>query len=116
MWRGRRAHAFVPLPLALRDLTLDARTAAATATAVADIGHSAQALPEDYAPLARLLLRAEGVASSFIEGVRAPVLDIVLAEAAPGGDLSPAAWVAANLAAVAEAIQHAARAAGTPAR
>ena len=37
-------------------------------------------MPEDYAALARLLLRAEGVASSFIEGVSAPILDIVLAE------------------------------------
>jgi Fic family protein len=56
--------------------------------------------------LARLLLRAEGVASSFIEGVTAPVVDIVLAE---GGDGEPsaAAWVAANLAAVSEAIDEA---------
>jgi Fic family protein len=63
-------------------------------------------MPEDYAALARLLLRAEGVASSFIEGVTAPVVDIVLAEAGDHGG-SAAAWVAANLAAVLEALEEA---------
>ncbi len=64
-------------------------------------------MPEDYAALARLLLRAEGVASSFIEGVTAPVVDIVLAEADDRGPPSAATWVAANLAAVSEAIAEA---------
>jgi Fic family protein len=65
-------------------------------------------MPEDFAALARLLLRAEGVASSFIEGVTAPVLEIVLAEAAADdAQSSPAAWVAANLAAVSDAIDQA---------
>lgn len=64
-------------------------------------------MPEDFAALARLLLRAEGVASSFIEGVTAPVVDIVLAEADVRGPPSAAAWVAANLAAVSEAIAEA---------
>ena len=62
-------------------------------------------MPEDFAALARLLLRAEGVASSFIEGVTAPVVDIVLAEADESGAPSAAGWVAANLAAVTEAIE-----------
>ncbi|HUP86434.1 MAG TPA: Fic family protein [Acidimicrobiales bacterium] len=64
-------------------------------------------MPEDFAALARLLLRAEGVASSFIEGVTAPVVDIVLAEADDRGPPSAAAWVAANLAAVSEAVSEA---------
>ena len=68
--------------------------------------HGAESMPEDYAALARLLLRAEGVASSFIEGVTAPVVDIVLAEARDDGG-SAAAWVAANLAAVTEALEEA---------
>src|SRR5699024_9824355 len=58
-----------------------------------------ETMPADYAGLARLLLRAEGLASSFIEGDTAPVLDVVLAEAGQPGP-SAAAWVAANLAAV----------------
>jgi Fic family protein len=64
-------------------------------------------MPEDFAALARLLLRAEGVASSFIEGVTAPVVDIVLAEFDDSGASSAAVWVAANLAAMTEAIHEA---------
>ena len=105
MWRGRRARAFVPARLADRSLTLEARTVADAARAQAAVEHGAEAMPEDFAALARLLLRAEGVASSFIEGVTAPVVDIVLAEADESGTPSAAAWVAANLAAVSEAIE-----------
>ena len=64
-------------------------------------------MPDDYAALARLLLRAEGVASSFIEGVSAPVVDVVLAENSERLAGSNAAWVAANLAAATEAIAEA---------
>ena len=104
LWRGRRARAFLPTRLADRDLTLDARTVAGAARAQAAVEHGAESMPEDFAALARLLLRAEGVASSFIEGVTAPVVDIVLAETDESGAPSTAAWVAANLAAVSEAI------------
>lgn len=104
VWRGRRASAFAPTRLADRDLTLDARSVADAARAQAAVEHGAESMPEDFAALARLLLRAEGVASSFIEGVTAPVVDIVLAEAGASGAPSAAAWVAANLAAVTEAI------------
>ncbi len=114
LWRGRRASAFVPVRLAERDLTLAAETVARAARAQASVERGAEAIPDDYATLARLLLRAEGVASSFIEGVTAPVVDIVLAEAgdvsAEAGDRagpSAAAWVAANLAAVTEALEEA---------
>lgn len=66
VWQGRRAQAFVPTLLAERDFTLSANTVARTATVVAEISHGAAGMPEDYEPLARLLLRAEGVASSYI--------------------------------------------------
>ena len=105
VWRGRRARAFVPTRLADRDLTLDARTVAEAARAQAAVEHGAESMPENFAALAGLLLRAEGVASSFIEGVTAPVVDIVLAEADESGSPSAAAWVAANLVAVTEAIE-----------
>jgi Fic family protein len=105
LWRGRRARAFVPTVLAERALELGAETVALAARARASVEHGAESMPEDAA-LARLLLRAEGVASSFIEGVTAPVVDIVLAEAGDDGG-SAAAWVAANLAAVTEALEEA---------
>ncbi len=104
VWRGRRAAAFVPTRLADRDLELDSSTVAAAARAESAVEHGAEAMPDEYVALARLLLRAEGVASSFIEGVTAPVVDIVLAELDDHGTPSTAAWVAANLAAVSEAI------------
>jgi Fic family protein len=104
VWRGRRARAFVPTRLADRDLTLDTRSVAGAVRAQAAVEHGAETMPQDFAALARLLLRAEGVASSFIEGVTAPIVDIVLAEADASGAPSAAAWVAANLAAVTEAI------------
>jgi Fic family protein len=104
VWRGRRARAFVPSRLASRDLTLDARTVAAVARAQAAIEHAAEAMPDEFAALARLLLRAEGVASSYIEGVTAPIVDVVLAETTEHGERSAATWVAANLAAVDRAI------------
>lgn len=107
LWRGRQARAFVPARLADRALTLTADTVARAARAQATVEHGAEAMPEDYAALARLLLRAEGVASSFIEGVTAPVVDIVLAEAGDRVEPSAAAWVAANLATVTEAIEEA---------
>ncbi len=107
VWRGRRARAFVPDSLAERDLTLTAEAVARAARAQAAVEHGAETMPEDYAALARLLLRAEGVASSFIEGVTAPVVDIVLAEAGGAARSPAAAWVTANLAAVTHAIDEA---------
>ncbi len=107
LWRGRRTRAFVPTRLAERDLTLTADTVARAARAQAAVEHGAETMPDDYAALARLLLRAEGVASSFIEGVTAPVVDIVLAEAGDETGPAAAAWVAANLAAVTEAVEEA---------
>src|SRR5437868_1763148 len=107
VWRGRRVRAFVPGRLAERDLTLNAPTVVSAARAQAAVEYGAETMPEDYAALARLLLRAEGVASSFIEGVTAPVVDIVLAEADDSTEPSAAASVAANLAAVTDAIEEA---------
>lgn len=108
LWRGRRARAFVPTRLAERDLTLAADTFARAVRAQAAVEHGAESMPEeDDAALARLLVRAEGVASSFIEGVTAPVVDIVLAQADEDAGPSAAAWVAANLTAVTEALEDA---------
>lgn len=107
LWRGRRASAFVPTLLAERKLPLGAETVARVTRAQAAVEHGAESMPEDFAALARILLRAEGVASSSIEGVTAPVIDIVLAEAGDRSGPSAAAWVAANLATVTEALKEA---------
>src|ERR1700677_4557573 len=104
-WNGRRVRAFVPPLLKDRDLALDVTAAVRTAVAAIEVAHAAEALDVDYEPLARLLLRSEGVASSYVEGVTAPVVDIVLAEEQLGrGGSMAAAWVASNLAAVTEAV------------
>lgn len=108
IWNGRRVSAFVPALLADRELALDAPTAARTAAAATEVAHAAEALDDDYEPLARLLLRSEGVASSYIEGVTAPVVDVVLAQEQLGRPgTGAAAWVASNLAAVTEAVANA---------
>jgi Fic family protein len=105
VWQGRRVRAFVPALLAKRDLSLDARTAAQAAVAASEVGYAAESLEADYEPLSRLLLRSEGVASSYIEGISAPVVDVVLAEEQIGRqEPGAAAWVAANLAAVSAAV------------
>jgi Fic family protein len=54
---------------------------------------------------ARLLLRREGLASSAIEGLRAGAAEVAIAEAvAPATSTDTAAWVADNLAVVADAL------------
>lgn len=104
VWNGRRTRAFVPTPLAARDLELSARAIADAARAGVDVVHAVEGLRAEYEPLARLLLRAEGVASSYIEGVRAPVADVVVAEQLAVATNPAAAWVAANLAALTDAV------------
>jgi hypothetical protein len=107
VWRGRRVRAFVPTHLADRDLTVDVKAASRCGAAESAVAFGAESLPLDYAPLARLLMRAEGIASSFVEGVTAPIVDVVLAEqAAAAGAHTPAAWVAANMQAGQSAADH----------
>lgn len=105
IWNGRRVRAFVPSLLKDRDLHLDVESAARTAAAAAEVAYAAEAMGTEFESLARLLLRSEGVASSYIEGIAAPVVDVVLQEEqlAPK-ESGAAAWVAANLVTVSEAV------------
>lgn len=103
VWQGRRVRAFVPELLSERDLALSPGALAATAAASAQVALGAASMPEDHEPLARLLLRAEGVASSYLEGLTAPLPDVVLAEAG-GQPGTTAGWVAANSAALGAAV------------
>lgn len=107
-WNGRSVTAWVPAPLAARDLALSEATVRATERAAAAARAGSEALPAGWDALARLMLRAEGIASSYVEGVRAPAAEVALAELEPaaGGN---AAWVADNLAATLDAIAEARR-------
>jgi Fic family protein len=106
IWRGRRAKAWLPELLETRRLDLSEATVRRTEQAAAAARRSADELPARWEPLARLLLRAEGVASSFIEGVRAPLTDVAAAELDPTiGE--PATWVADNLKTVMAAVTEA---------
>jgi Fic family protein len=105
-WRGRRVNAWVPDSLTERDLTLTEHTARRTERAAAAARRGSDALPTDWAALARLLLRSEGVASSYVEGVQAPLAQVAAAELDPQVGES-AAWIADNAAATQAAIEQA---------
>ncbi len=98
-WNGRTVAAWVPDPLVGRDLSLTEATARRTEQAAAAARRGSDSLPPRWEALARLLLRAEGVASSFVEGIRAPLADVAAAELDPTVG-ETAAWVADNLATV----------------
>jgi len=105
-WSDRPARAWLPAALTERDLTLSVATARRTEQAAAAVRGARDRLPPNWEPLARLLLRSEGVASSYIEGVRAPAELIAAAEVDPTVDVTAAA-VAANLGAVRTALDDA---------
>lgn len=109
-WRDRVVTAWRPARLAERS-DLDPQTPAAiraTERARQLLLAADQRTPPHWEPLARLLLRAEGIASSSIEGVTAPVAAVVAAQEDPAAAGDAAAWVAANLAALDQALAHAA--------
>ena len=96
-WHGHPARAWMPLPLAARDLSLGVDPVRATERAAAEVRRVGDRLPGGWEPLARLLLRAEGIASSNIEGLHAPVAAVVAAEAGDPSAAPPAPSVADNL-------------------
>ena len=105
-WRGRPVCAWVPAPLGQRDLALSTATARAAERAVAALRLADARLPATWEPLARLLLRHEGVASSGIEGLREPIESVLVAERTGAG--GTAGWVADNLAVIDDALRCAA--------
>jgi Fic family protein len=103
-WEGRPVAAFLPAPLAeLGPLGDDAQRDAARAEGVLTAS-AVQHVPR-LEVAARLLLRAEGLASSRIEAINAPAELVAVADVdrSVGG---PAAWVADNLRAVDAALAH----------
>lgn len=106
-WRGYPARAWLPEPLSARRLELPVELVRQTERAAAEVRRVGDRLPSGWEPLARLLLRAEGIASSNIEGLRAPIVQVVAAEAGDPAAPPPATTVADNLAVVVEALDHA---------
>ena len=107
MWNGAPVRAWVPHLLASQDFEVGIRTARHTEQAIAAV-RTGGAASTRFEPPALLLLRAEGVASSYIEGLRTPFVDVAAAEV--GETSNPTAgWVADNLAAVRLALDGAGR-------
>ena len=107
VWNGASVRAWVPHLLARQNFEVGVRTARRTEQAIASV-RAGGAASARFEPLALLLLRAEGVASSSIEGLRTPFVDVAAAEV--GGTSNPTAgWVADNLAALRQALDGAQR-------
>lgn len=107
--------AFVPDPLDFQALTLDADVAGVAAEAEAAIRDLNATAAPALAPLARLLLRTESIASSKVEGMQMDVRGLARAEARmeSGGKVSTtAAEILSNIDAMQLAIADAASSTG----
>lgn len=94
---AKRYRAFVSEPIAklARPLALPVQERCeAAARSLARLDHE---LPEAWEPVARLLLRAEGLASSQIEGLRVPVQRLLEAQLDPSAGDATARWVLGNI-------------------
>jgi Fic family protein len=107
-WQGRKVAAWVPAKLQTSNddnpfLPLNENTIRKTEQA-ANLSMQASAdLPVGWLPMARLLARSEGIASSLFEGIRSPLIDVATAAAELGGTKAAVA-VAENIAALANAM------------
>jgi len=106
-WQGRRVDAFLPHPLPRTGVDLPERVVRATEQAVASLRRADDRLAHRFEALARLMSRAEGVASSQIEGLRAPAELVAVAQLDPAAVDPTSAWVADNLAVVDASLAHA---------
>ena len=101
-WRGRPIQAWVPAPLGNRPITLSGSTIRVAERACAALRLAQARLPQVWEPLARLMLRNEGIASSGIEGLVEPVQSVLMA--ARTADEGVAGWVADNLVVIDQAL------------
>jgi Fic family protein len=106
-WHGAPVRAWVPHLLTGQDFEVSVRTARRTEQAIAAVRASGGASTR-FEPLALLLLRAEGLASSYIEGLRTPLADVAAAEVGETSNAT-AVWVVDNLTAVRHALDGAGR-------
>ncbi len=113
--RGGSFRAFVPDLLAEHRLTLDARVAADLADAERAMSELDSSVSQDRGPhrlevLARMLLRAEAVGSSRVEGLVVSPRKLAMADLEPGSEPSGRALeVVGNIHALQEALDLAAR-------
>lgn len=105
MWEGIPVEATVTPPIAQWDPPLSVTTVRRTEHAAAAARAAATLAAGQLEAAARLPLRAEGLASSAIEGLRASPADVAIAQGV-GAEGSTAAWVADNLAVVSDALGH----------
>lgn len=105
-WRDTTVRAWLPDPIGARDVRISEATIRVTEQAAAAARAVGTRIPTGFEPLARLLLRAEGLASSNVEGVSAPITDVAIAEETGGA--GTAGHVADNLGVVSDALEHAA--------
>jgi len=107
-WKGMAVEAANPDRIADWNPELSARTVRSTERAAAGVRRCGDQAVGAFEVAARLLLRAEGLASSAIEGLHASPADVALAEAGAedlaGVDGQVAGWVADNLAVVRDAL------------
>jgi len=104
-WQGRKARAWLPDPIATDACALGVGVARRTERAAAAVRRADERLPGTWEPIARILLRTEGVASSNIEGLRAPIEAVAAAEVDGTAADATAASIADNLVVVTEAIR-----------
>jgi Fic family protein len=102
-WEGRIIEAANPPLLRRAHFALSTTTVRRTEQAAAAVVASARPGTHAVDVVGRLLLRAEGLASSAIEGLRASAADVALAEVSDPN--TTASWVADNLAVVTDALQ-----------
>jgi Fic family protein len=105
-WNGRAASAWVPARLAEREAPLSINAIRATERALAALRRMEDVFGVAAEPIARLLLRSEGMASSAVEGLRVPIEQVLSVEAGAPATREPG-WVAQNLAIVGAAIEKA---------
>lgn len=104
LWHDHPAKAWVPDCTSALDLNVSPATSSLVARAEAAAMRASMYLPPNWASTARLLIRAEGLASSSVGGIRAPLLDVALAVVDDRVASPTAAWIADNVAVVAEAV------------
>lgn len=102
-WQEQQVRTWKPAKLSERDFELNASEARATERAIAALRAADQLVPHTWEALSRMLLRHEGVASSAIEGLREPLVSVLVAAQTDTG--GTAGWVADNLAVIDTALE-----------